>query len=274
VNPRAIYNEVSDPKPDPYAVLRYSNYRYFVLGRSFFTLAMQMQTVAVSWEIYQRLHTNTRDAALALGFIGLAQVVPMMIFALPGGQAADRLDRKMIVRTTQLLFAACAMTLLILSRLHAPVGYYYLVLSVAAIGRAFSVPAITSLFPTLVPRELLPNAMTWNSSIFQMMAMIGPAAGGLIVAQAGPAASYLTNIICAGLAFLTFSLTVPVAPKGEKPPITWNSLVSGVRFVFGTRILLCCLAARRRCCRFFPTRFSRRGRKVTACFGPRRPSGP
>ena len=93
------------PKPDPYAVLRFPNYRYFVLGRSFFTLAMQMQTVAVSWEIYQRLSAKTADAALALGLIGLVQVVPMMIFALPGGQAADRFDRKTIVRSTQLLFA-------------------------------------------------------------------------------------------------------------------------------------------------------------------------
>jgi MFS family permease len=225
-------------KPDPYAVLRYSNYRYFVLGRSFFSLAMQMQTVAVSWEIYQRLHENTKDAALALGFIGLVQVVPMMVFALPGGQAADRFDRKTITRTTQLLFASCALALLILSHLQAPVGYYYLVLSIAAIGRAFSVPAITSLFPTLVPRELLPNAMTWNSTIFQTTAMIGPAVGGLIVAQAGPATSYMVNIIFAGLAFLTFSLTVPVTAKSDKPPITWTSLVSGVRFVFGTRILL------------------------------------
>jgi len=225
-------------KPDPYAVLRYSNYRYFVLGRSFFTLAMQMQTVAVSWEIYQRLQMNTRDAALALGFIGLVQVVPMMIFALPGGQAADRFDRKTIVRATQMLFAACAMTLLILSRLHAPVGFYYLVLGIAACGRAFSVPAISSLFPTLVPREVLPNAMTWNSTIFQITAMVGPALGGLIVAQWGPATSYAINITCASLAFLTFSLTVPSAAKVDKPPITWTSLVSGVRFVFGTRVLL------------------------------------
>jgi MFS family permease len=225
-------------KPDPYAVLRYANYRYFVLGRSFFTLAMQMQTVAVSWEIYQRLHMNTRDAALALGFIGLVQVLPMMILALPGGQSADRFDRRTIVRSTQLVFAVCALVLLIFSRLHAPVGLYYLVLGIAACGRAFSVPAISSLFPTLVPREVLPNAMTWNSTIFQITAMVGPALGGFIVAQWGAATSYFINIICAGLAFLTFSLTVPVTAKSDKPPITWDSLVSGVRFVFGTRVLL------------------------------------
>ncbi len=225
-------------KPDPYAVLRFANYRYFVLGRSFFTLAMQMQTVAVSWEIYQRLHLHPKDAALALGFIGLAQVLPMMVLALPGGQTADRFDRQTIIRSAQLLFAVCALALLVLSRFHAPVGFYYVVLSTAAIGRAFSVPAIASFFPTLVPRELLPNATTWNSTIFQTTAMFGPAVGGLIVAGAGPATSYVVNIVFAGLAFLTFSMTAPVTAKVDKPPVTWNSLVSGVRFVFGTRLLL------------------------------------
>lgn len=229
---------MSSSKPDPYAALRFPNYRYFVLGRSFFTLAMQMQTVAVSWEIYQRLSANTKDAALALGCIGLVQVVPMFLFALPGGQAADRFDRKTIVRTTQLLFVTCALGILILSRLQAPVAYYYMILGLAGCSRPFLAPAVTSLFPTLLPREALPNAMTWNSSIFQLTAMAGPALGGIIVAREGPATSYLINIICAGLAFLTFSLTVPVAARTDKPPITLDSLLSGVRFVFGTRLLL------------------------------------
>jgi MFS family permease len=229
---------VADSKSDPYAVLRYANYRYFVLGRSFFTLAMQMQTIAVSWDIYQRLHLNMRDAALALGFIGLVQVLPMIILTLPGGQAADRYYRRNILRLTQLLFAVCALGMLILSRTHAAVGYYYLVLGIAGCGRAFTAPAITSLFPTLVPREILPNAMMWNSSIFQTTAMIGPALGGIIVARWGPATSYTINIICASLAFVTFSLTVPAAARTDKPPITWDSILSGVRFVFSTRLLL------------------------------------
>ncbi len=227
-----------EAKSDPYAVLRYANYRYFVLGRSFFTLAMQMQTIAVSWDIYQRLHVNSRDAALALGFIGLVQVLPMFFLALPGGQAADRFDRRNILRSTQLLFAVCAMAMLVLARTHAPVGYYYLVLGIAGCGRAFTAPAITSLFPTLVPREVLPNAMMWNSSIFQTTAMVGPAIGGIIVAKWGPATSYTINILCASLAFITFSLTVPAAVRSEKPPITWDSVLSGVRFVFSTRLLL------------------------------------
>ena len=88
-----------ESKPDPYAVLRYANYRYFVLGRGFFSLAMQMQTVAVSWEIYQRLHMNTarRRAGARLHRAG-RRCMPMVLFALPGGQAADRYDRKTIMR--------------------------------------------------------------------------------------------------------------------------------------------------------------------------------
>ncbi|MEI9999194.1 MAG: MFS transporter [Verrucomicrobiota bacterium] len=227
-----------DPKRDPYAVLRLANYRYFVLARSFFTLAMQMQTVAVSWDIYQRLHMNPGDAALALGLIGLVQVLPMLLLALPGGHAADRFDRKTILRSTQLLFAVCAMALLILSKHQGHVGLYYLVLGIAGCGRAFTAPAVTAFFPTLIPRDLLPNAMTWNSTIFQVTAMAGPAVGGLIVASWGPSTSYLVNILCSGLSFLTFSLTAPSAVRTERPPVTWDSLVSGVRFVFGTRLLL------------------------------------
>jgi predicted MFS family arabinose efflux permease len=75
----------------------------------------------------------------------------------------------------------------------------------------FSVPTISSLFPTLVPREMLPNAMTWNSTIFQITAIVGPALGGLTVAQSSPATSYVVNIICASMAFLTFRLAQRVA---------------------------------------------------------------
>ena len=225
-------------KPDPYAVLRYPNYRYFVLGRALYSLAVQMQTIAVSWEIYQRLRADTGAAALALGFIGLAQVIPMMIFALPAGQVADRYSRKNITRTTQALFIFCALSLLALSWLHAPVFYYYVILFINAIGRAFTAPAVQSLFPTLIPRELLPNAAMWNSTAMQTTMMLGPALGGLIVAQAGPAVCYSANVVLVALAFITFSLTVPMVVKTDRPPITWDSLVSGVRFVFGTRILL------------------------------------
>jgi MFS family permease len=234
---------MSDSRPDPYAALRLANYRYFLLGRCFFTLAMQMQTVAVSWDIYQRFKFNPGNAALALGLVGLVQVVPMLLLSLPGGQASDHLDRKGIVRYTQLLYAICSMSLLILSNDHAPVGWYYLVLGIAACGRAFSAPAITSIFPMLVPRDILPNATTWNSTSFQVSATAGPAIGGLIVAAWSPVTCYAVNVVLVSLAFVTFSLTTPAGIRAHRTPVNWDSLVGGVRFVFGTRLLfgLVCL---------------------------------
>jgi MFS family permease len=234
---------MSSPKTDPYAALRHPGYRYFMFGRIFYVLAVQMQTVAVSWQIYQRLHASLNQAALALGYIGLVQVVPIVLFALPAGQAADRFNRRTIAMATQLLFGFCAAALLLLSHTQAPVAAYYAVLFVAGIGRSFTGPAITALYPMLVPRDVLPNASVWNSTFFQTAATVGPALGGFIVAQAGPQTCYLVNIFCAAIGFALFVLIAPLHREAEqRPRITLESLVSGVRFVFKTRLLLAMLS--------------------------------
>jgi MFS family permease len=230
---------MSASKPDPYGALRFPGYRYFVVGRVFYVLAVQMQTVAVSWQIYQRLHASLHQAALALGYIGLVQVIPVILFSLPAGNVADRFNRRTIAMATQLLFGICSMTLLWLSHTDAPVRDYYVVLFVAGIGRAFTTPAVTALYSTLVPRALLANASAWNSTIFQTAGMAGPALGGFIVAQAGPHVSYLVNLGCAAVGFGLFIFVEPLRQALEKrPPITLDSLLSGVRFVFGTRLLV------------------------------------
>ena len=226
-------------KPDPYAAIRIPSYRNFSLGRVFYVFAVQMQTVAVSWQIYQRLHANLNQAALALGYIGLVQVIPIVLFALPAGQAADRFNRRTITMATQLNFGLCAAALLMLSHFGAPVGAFYVVLFVAGIGRSFNGPAVTALYTTLVPRETLANASTWNSTIFQLAATLGPAAGGLIVAQAGPETAYLVNMIFAAMGCALFLRVKPQhAPAEKRQPITVESLLGGVKFVFQTRLLL------------------------------------
>jgi len=233
---------MTSPQPDPYAALRYSSYRHFTLGRVFYVVAVQMQTVAVSWQIYQRLHSSLNQAALALGYIGLVQVIPIVLFALPAGNVADRFNRRTIAMATQLLLGLCAAALLLLSRSNAPVDAYYAVLFVAGIGRSFTAPAVTALYSTLVPREVLPNASAWNSTVFQIAAMAGPALGGLIVAQAGPSISYLVNLLCAAVGFSLFIFVKPLHQAVVKrPPVTLETLLSGVRFVFGSRLLLAML---------------------------------
>jgi MFS family permease len=227
---------------DPYAALRYPSYRCFMLGRAFYVVAVQMQTVAVSWQIYQRLHGSLNQAALALGYIGLVQVIPIVLFALPAGHVADRFNRRTIVMAMQLVFGMCAMALLLLSQFQAPIWAYYAVLFVAGLARSFIAPAINSLYTTLVPRETLPNASAWNSTVFQTAATIGPALGGFIVAQAGPQVSYLVNAVSAAVGFALVACVVPLRQKpAERPAISLESLLSGVRFVFRTRLLLAML---------------------------------
>jgi MFS family permease len=163
-------------------------------------------------------------------------------FSLPAGHAADRFRRRNIVLCTQALFVFCSGALILLSYLQAPVGAYYTVLFIAGIGRSYIAPAISALYTNLVPREVLNNASTWNSTIFQLAATVGPALGGFIVAGAGAPTVYVTDLVLALVAFgLLLRVKNPPVRGERRAPITWDSLVSGVRFVFRTRLLLAVL---------------------------------
>src|SRR5579871_1455544 len=116
-----------------------------------------MQTVAVSWQIYQRLAGTPHQAALALGYIGLVQVLPVLLFSIPAGQVVDRFDRRMVLMGTQFLIGLCSALLLLISRLHAPVSAIYAVLFLVGTARAFIGPVVSAYYTMLVPREVLPN---------------------------------------------------------------------------------------------------------------------
>jgi MFS family permease len=222
--------------------MRFPGYRWFVSGRAFYVLALQMQTVAVSWQIYQRLKATPHQAALALGYIGLVQVVPVLLFSIPAGQVVDRFDRRLVLMGTQLLGAICSVWLLYLSLINAPVAAFYAVLFLAGIARAFTAPAVNAYYTALVPREVLPNAATWNSTIFELTSMTGPAVGGIIVASAGADWCYLANLACVVLSFTLFVFAIPPWKVAiERTRMTWGTLLTGVRFVFGTRLLLAML---------------------------------
>jgi MFS family permease len=226
-------------RPDPYAALRYPGYRWFISGRAFYVLALQMQSVAVSWQIYQRLSSTPHQAALALGYIGLVQVLPVLLFSIPAGHVVDRFDRRTVLMGTQFLIGLSSALLLLISRMHAPISAMYAVLFLVGTARAFIAPVVNAYYTMLVPREVLPNAATWNSAIFELTSMTGPAIGGVIVAQAGPEASYEVNLACVAVSFALFILAVPrIAATTVRSPMTWGSLLDGVRFVVRARLLL------------------------------------
>ncbi|MFN7303541.1 MAG: MFS transporter, partial [Phenylobacterium sp.] len=174
------------------ALLGRPDYRRFWLSRVGSTLAVQIQSVALGWQVYEvaRETMDVARAAFFVGMIGLAAFIPVFFLALPAGEAADRHDRKTILRLCYL--AETATVLVLVAATVFDFATLPLLLALAAAfgaSRAFMGPAGTALGPMLVPRPLLPRAIAMNSLAWQAASIIGPAIGGLLVALS-PAASY------------------------------------------------------------------------------------
>jgi MFS family permease len=218
---------------DPYAALRYRDYRCLLGSGMLSAVGGEVMAVAVGWELY----TRTNSAA-ALGFAGLAQFLPVLLLALPAGQAADRFSRKLLFQVSQTTMMLVALGLAILSLTQGPVPIVYLCLLLAGACRAFSSPARSALLPQIVPMETLANAVTWNSSGWQVANVAGPALGGLVVALFHYPAAYLLAAICS---LTSAILLLPIQPRilpRTTPSRSLATLLAGVRFVWRNELLL------------------------------------
>ncbi|MBI3852230.1 MAG: MFS transporter [Verrucomicrobia bacterium] len=218
---------------DPYSVLRNRDFLLYLIARFIASLGQQMLTVAVGWELYERTHS-----ALALGLVGLTQMVPMVFLTLPAGHVADNYNRKRVVLMMIAVSALCSLGLTLVSTLRADVIWIYLCLFTAGAARTFLWPASAALMPQLVSRSNFPKAVTWNSGSFHLSSVAGPALGGMLIALSRSAASvYAINtgavLICVGLMWFVRSRRVVAA----REDMTIKSLIAGFRFVFDTRIL-------------------------------------
>jgi len=246
---------LSRPSPNPpYRALRHRDYRRLVASQLFSLIGSQMQTVALNWHIY----LLTRSP-LALGFVGLTRVVPIIVFSLWGGVVADRYDRRRIMIATQLSLMAVALALsgLTFARRETLWALYGLNFLSAAAG-AFDNPARNSLLPRLVPPQELQGALSLNFSAFQAAMIGGPALAGLILAgQAGAltaggapsdapvstsalALIYLLNAVSfLAVIFALATMRVSGAPeKGAGDTHPWEALKEGLRFVFRTPLMV------------------------------------
>ncbi len=167
-------NAPSAPLPPPGHVLGIRDFRLFLGARILAGLAMQMLGVAIGWHLY-----DLTSDPMALGYAGLAVFLPIAAFTLPGGDVADRFDRRRILAIAHLTQALCAVLLLgLAASASVAIWPFYAVLALSGTARAFSGPAIASFTPFLVPRAQLANAVGWNSSANQTAMIIGPALGG------------------------------------------------------------------------------------------------
>lgn len=181
---------------DPYAVLRDRNVRLYLLARLVASFGQQMLTVAVGWELYDRTHST-----LALGFVGLSYLVPMLVLTVPAGHCADTYNRKRLVVWMTGLLALASLGLMLASWFRAPTGWTYACLVLAGAARSFLWPASASFLPQLVPRELFPRAVAWSTGSFHLSSVAGPAAGGALIALTHHAATVyalnaLAGVLC------------------------------------------------------------------------------
>jgi MFS family permease len=223
----------------PRAAFRYRDFRLSLAAGVVSVLAMQMQSVAIGWQVYDLTHRP-----FDLGMVGLAQFVPAISLSLVAGQTADRYDRRAILRICQLAQAVCSLLLCVQASLGiaSPVPIYA-ILVLMGIARAFSAPASQALLPHLVPVEHFSNAVTWGHSVRQVSTMVGPAVGGLIYGVArGATPVYATCAVLCLLAFVWTSLIETRTGRLQKESPSLQTLLAGVRYVWREKIVLGCIS--------------------------------
>ena len=231
--------ELSASAHDPYIAFRHRAFRWYILSLWTTTAGSQLQAVVVGWQVYSFTHDP-----LSLGLIGLAEALPFIAVALPGGYVADRWNRRTVSVVALAVLALCAVSLLLLSATpgaFARLGVLpiYATIFVSGIARGILHPARQAMSSELVPREHLENAIAWRSSAFQTAAVVGPAMGGLLYGFAGPVVSYAVGVALMLLA-LGFMLSIRYNPAGRfmNRSAMVENLLTGLRFVWSQPLIL------------------------------------
>jgi len=208
------------------SILRHPPFRYFWLARVASTVALQMQAVAVGWQIYA-----LTGSALYLGLVGLAQFLPMFLLTLAVGHAADRYDRRRIAAVCQIIEGA-ALAWLAVASFGGWLGKEGILAIVFLIGaaRAFEGPTMLALVPGLVPQQEIPRASAWSASANQTASIVGPALGGVLYAL-GPGTVYASAaLLFFAASFLMAAIRITrIPPKRE--PVSVSSLFAGITFI-------------------------------------------
>jgi MFS family permease len=208
-----------------------------MLSRFLASFAGDALTVAIGWELYER----TGDA-LALGLVGLVQIIPVILLALPAGHAADQYNRRLIVIAGGLMSGVGALGLFALSVGQGPIWLVYAFLLLVGIAHGLNGPATAALQALTVPPHAYKNMATWNSTNWQLAVVLGPAIGGLLIALAKAAAPVYA--LTAAMFFISSALVVLIRvtetarPKSGKAPLTLKTLTSGLSFIWRDKIIL------------------------------------
>ena len=216
-----------------FSVLRNRNFSFYLAARVLGTLAVQMQSVAIGWQVYQMT-----GSLFALGLIGLAQFAPFLLLILIAGHAADRYNRRNIILlclATQLL---CGLLLLAFTWSGTAVVWpVFAVLVLFGSARAFMMPATQAVLRNMVPTESFSGAVALSASAFHVAVIVGPVLGGLLY-LAGPSTVYLVAAALLVLSVLLMLCTYAAPQAINSEPASWHTVLEGLRFVWSRPIML------------------------------------
>jgi MFS family permease len=261
---------MADSRHEPYAALSHPTYRRYLSGSFLALCGRQMGSVAISWEIYQWTHSAT-----ALGLVGFINVLPLLVLSLPAGSLADRADRRGIIACTTGGLALLSLLLALVSWQHAHIPdlaslhrvntlllriallferhvnpasldftqpalpLVFVLLLGMAVLRILGWPARSAIIPLLVPVGAMSNAITWNSSAFEIATMAGPAIGGFLVAKLGFPVVYLldaaTSLTLVGVLTRVKYFNTPQHSTERR---TWRQALAGAEFIWRKKIIL------------------------------------
>lgn len=207
----------------------------FQIARFLIVAAVEMQAVAVGWQVY-----DITKRALDLGFVGLAQFFPGILLFLVSGHASDHFDRRKVLGTCYAGFAVCSFLLLIIAErgVHS-VKAIYIVLVLLGIVRSFNGTASRSILPQLVPDEHFANAVAWNATTFQAATILGPSLGGILYALfRGPSAVYAMAMLVAIGALVSMSRIKTRPQATSRQPMTMKTISAGLRFIWREKLIL------------------------------------
>jgi MFS family permease len=201
-----------------------------------------MQSAALLWHVSLLVPPDRKG--LALGLVGLARFVPIVVFSMISGVVADAWNRRKLMLVTQTAATVVALTLALMThRGLSSVAVLYVMAALSATINAFDPPARQALVPMLVPREHLPNALSLNTTMIQAASVAGPALGGILIASAGLKWAYLANAISFGFVIgaLLMMRGVPEqsdsGDSGTTANVSWRAALDGLRFVFGSPLI-------------------------------------
>lgn len=217
--------------------LRHRNFLIIWLGLLISISGSQMQLVALHWHI--RTLTGEPNP-LALGGIGLARILPVVVFSFIGGPVADTFNRRYILFITQTVMALGALVLAILTFTgKINIWYIYALTAVQATAVAFDGPARQSMIPNLVPVKDLPNAFSMSSIAMNTGSIIGPALAGIVIATLGQAYTYMFNAVSFLAVIIALALIGPVPQDIKKAPgVNLSAAADGIRFILSKPIIL------------------------------------